>query len=510
MKILLLEHPRSVAAEHCNDIANTPLCSCLLSGYTAAMLKKDGHDVEIIEGFLDSLSYDDVWATISAYKPDVLGVHMVYNWEKDLALYAFLAHVKNELGPHIVAYGFYPTIAYEDILTSCPAIDAVIAGEPELAMARLAASKLKAEQVALIPGLVLRDGAGGFQANKPEVIQDLDSMPFPVRTDALMRLSEVNILGSRGCYGRCTFCYINTFFTRSGTWRRRSPENIMEEIDGLIVGEGVRDFYFTDANFFGPGSIGQERALQIATLLKERNVRFGIEGRVNDIHDETIAALRSAGLRHMLIGLESGRDESLKRLNKLTTVAQNEEALRILRKHGIEPNVGFIMFEPDSTLDDLRVNFEFLKRNGLLGDLARTANVLYHHQIILEGTAAYHYLRQKGRLVTAGSNYEGTTYFENPRVATLAGIMRRITNKLFSALDDIWSGRVPEPDGAKAGYDKLNRLVVTTFEENLTALQSGETLSERQASAIVKGAEKEIEEIVSRVKRGKPPERGEA
>lgn len=49
MKILLLEHPRTVSPERCNDIANTPLSSCMLSGYAAGMLKSEGHDVQIIE-----------------------------------------------------------------------------------------------------------------------------------------------------------------------------------------------------------------------------------------------------------------------------------------------------------------------------------------------------------------------------------------------------------------------------------------------------------------------------
>lgn len=70
----------------------------------------------------------------------------------------------------------------------------------------------------------------------------------------------------------------------------------------------------------------------MASLLKERNITFGIEARVNDIHDKTIKALVDAGLRDILIGLESGRDESLQRLNKMTTVAQNERALEILQE----------------------------------------------------------------------------------------------------------------------------------------------------------------------------------
>ena len=47
------------------------------------------------------------------------------------------------------------------------------------------------------------------------------------------------------------------------------------------------------------------------------------------------------------------------------------------------------MFQPDSAPRDIRVNFEFLKRNGLLDDLKISANLLYHNQILLQGSQCY-------------------------------------------------------------------------------------------------------------------------
>ena len=507
MNVLLLEHPRTITNDRANDIANTPLASCLLSGYAAAALKKEGHGVEIVEGFLDGLSYEDIWKTLAGAKPDILGVHMVYHWGKDLRLFDFLETVKREIGPRIIVYGFYPTVAYEDILANCGAIDSVIVGEPESTFVQLAGSHTRP-----IPGLASRAASGGAMKTEAEANEDLDALPFPLRTEASFRLSEVNILGSRGCYGRCTFCYINTFFGcgpahgAAGRWRKRSPENIVEEMDDIISRAGSRDFYFADPNFFGPGRQGQERARRIATLVKKRDMRFGLEGRVNDIHDETIGPLAEAGLRHILVGLESGSDESLRRMNKMTTVAQNERALRILRKHDIEPNVGFIMFEPDSSPRDLRTNFEFLRRNDLLRNLAVTANVLYHHQILLQGTAAFRALEKEGRLVAAGdSPYEGTTCFRNREVAALANIMRRVTNSLFSSMDGIWSGRMPEPPNAGIGYEKLNRLLVAVFEQGLHALESGKPLTDEDATAIAGETIRSMNEIM-RARLGFPDE----
>jgi radical SAM superfamily enzyme YgiQ (UPF0313 family) len=494
MKILLLEHPRTISRERCNDIANTPLSSCLLTGYAAAILKSKGHEVEIVEGHLDELSYAEIRSRVRDMNPHILGVNMVYHWQKDLALYGFLEQVKNEgLSPFITAYGFYPTVAFEDILQECSAIDSIIIGEPELTFAELTEALDIRVYPANISGLALRDRSGKIAYQQRQLVEDLDSLPFPERTEAMYRLPEVNLQGSRGCYGGCTFCYINPFYGPGSKWRSRSPENIIAEIDSIIAERGVREFYFTDPNFFGPGQRGQDRALRLASLLRTRNICFGIEARVNDIHEKTVGALVDAGLRHILIGLESGKDQSLKRMNKMTTVAQNEKAIRILREHGIEPNVGFIMFEPDATLEDIRVNFEFLKRNDLLKNLAVTANVLYHHQIILKGTPAYQNLQRVGRLeIQSSSTYEGTTSFADPQVAVLADIMRRITNFLFARMAGIWSGKMEEPQDAGERYTQINGRLVEWFETILKALEAGDQFTEKLLESFVEDANKEI------------------
>lgn len=502
MKILLLEHPRKIEAERCNDIANTPLSSCLNSGYAAAILKSRGHEVEIVEGYLDNLSFADIENIINDFKPDIMGVHMVYHWQTDSSLYNFLKQVKSfSFIKYITVYGFYPTITYTEILGDCPVVDSVMVGEHEMTFAELAealSNQVHPDKVRLakLPGLATRDDAGGISCVRGPLVKDLDVLPFPVRTEAMYRISEINILGSRGCYGSCTFCYINPFYGQGSCWRGRSPESIAAEIDQIIEERGIRQFYFTDPNFFGPGKTGQVRALSLAALLKERNITFGIEGRVNDIQDETIGALADAGLRHILIGLESGKDSSLKRMNKMTTVAQNEEALRILRKHGIEPNVGFIMFEPDGTLEDIRVNFEFLKRNDLLRNLSVTANVLYHHQIVLKGTPAYNDLQQQGRLIRQNNSYEGTTVFNDLSVSVLADLMRKVTNFLFNRMAAIWSGKINAPEDAGEKYRQINELLVTAFEDNLSLLESGKQLTRQEVDSLAGELVQKIDRVL--------------
>jgi hypothetical protein len=498
MKVLLIEHPRAFNPQRCNDIANTPLSSCLLSGYAAATLASDGHRVEIVEGYLENLSYETIKQRISAAKPDLLGVHMIYQWQTDMSLFGLIEEVKREEWTgHITAYGFYPNFYFEEILRTCSAIDSIILGEPEPVFAELADALDGHARFSGIPGLAVLDKQGNIKCSRRKPVEDLDAVPFPVRTEAMLRLPEVNLQGSRGCYGQCTFCCINPFYADGSRWRCRSPENIVAEIDTIVAQHGAKDFYFTDPNFFGPGRQGQKRAMSLASLLSSRDIHFGIEARVNDIHDETIEALADAGLRHMLIGLESGNDVSLRRLNKMTSVALNERAIGILRRHSIEPNIGFIMFEPYSSLEDIRTNLSFLQRNNLLNNLPVTANVLYHHQIVLRGSPAFQTLRTQGLLdLSPAEAYEGAVTFIDARVASLAGLMRQITNSLFLRLRAIWGGKEPEPAGVAGKYAEVNNLLVELFEYQLRNLEIGRSLTSEEQHAAIGEAEQRITQIL--------------
>jgi hypothetical protein len=192
-------------------------------------------------------------------------------------------------------------------------------------------------------------------------------------------------------------------------------------------------------------------------------------------------------------------------MNKMTTVSQNEKALAILRKHGVEPNVGFIMFEPDSSPEDLRINLEFLKRNDLLKNLAVTANVLYHHQIVLEGTQAYHDLQKENIIgFTQPSSYEGTAYFKNSEVAGLADIMRQTTNMLFSRMDGIWSGKTIDPPAMQERYARVNQLLVKVFEDSLGALEAGAHLEKDQIASLVRETKEMMRIPTVTAPRGQP------
>ncbi|MEG0998740.1 MAG: radical SAM protein [Clostridiales bacterium] len=490
MKIFLMEHPRKVEDYFCNDIANTPLSSSLITSSLHGNLAAHNHEVMVSEGFMGEKSYEEITEEILNFQPDIMGIHMIYQWDNHVELKAFCKSIKAKMKIKIIVYGFYAAFAYKDVLESIPEVNAVIIGEPETAFTEIAAGKI----LPSIPSLCYRNENNEIIKNKIEILKNLDSLAQPIRSKEILAMRETNIEGSRGCYNNCTFCYINNYYGKKCLWRGHSVDYISQEIEMLMQNYGKNRFYFTDPNFFGPGEQGKKRCLALAKRLKPYNIKFGIEARVNDIEEKTLSALVDAGLEEILIGLESGSQNCLDRLKKNTTVAQNEQALAILRKVGIEPNIGFIMFEPSSTLTDIRNNFEFLKDNELLNNLKITSNMLYHNQILLQGSECYKELKN----LPSPNPYHVVLPYENTKVGILATAMREITNILFTAIAPIWSQYNKEGKKLLESYKKINELYIEFFENTLCSLEKSSEINYEDLEKVTKEQSVKIQNLVAK------------
>jgi anaerobic magnesium-protoporphyrin IX monomethyl ester cyclase len=457
MRIVLLEHPRSPSEAHFNDIANTPLWSCLMTGYAASSLQEAGFEVSLIDA--RRLACDAAIRQMIETPAELLAIHAVYSWEKTSELFEMLSRLKTRgYGGNICLFGFFATLAWRDMLERVPEIDYVVVGEPEDTLVELARS-LRAGSPARCAGLAARVAGEATLYGLRTPIVPLDRLPFPLRP-TLEADATVSVLASRGCYNGCSFCLIPTLDAGKAVWRRRSAANVAAEVAGLAE-HGKRDLYCVDPNFIGPGKVGKDGALDLARALSGLAITFGMETRANDITAPVMRSLRDAGLTSLLLGIESGCSRVLKRLGKRTTVAQNARAIAAVRDVGIEPEIGFIMFEPASTLDDVRENLAFLERNRLLDRLGRTANLLYHYHIAFKGTPGYRLALERGMLAPAGPyGFEGRLLFEDRRVGWLAQIMRSVCQFILREMEKPrsrihWSADAVEASANQAVNDHL-------------------------------------------------------
>ena len=469
MRALILEHPRPPSPERFNDIANTPLSSCLMAGYASSSLAEAGFETPILDA--RRLDFARVEQLILDERPSVLLVHAVYFWERTGELFDSLARLKQAgLTAPVCLFGFFPSLGWSELLTACPAIDYVVVGEPERTLVELMTA-LRDGRDAGVPGLARRGGGLPILTAPRAPRNNLDLLPFPARP-FLKQEKTVSVQASRGCYNGCDFCLVPALGGGGNPWRGRSVDNVAREI-ALLRDQGKRDFYFVDANFIGPGRRGTDRTLMLAQALAGTAITFGMECRAADARPELMQALARVGLSSLLLGLESGSQAALNRMGKNSTPTQNLAAIDAARSAGLEPEVGFIMFEPDATLEDLAANLAFLRRARLLDRLGRTANLLHHHQIALMGTRLYARTLAEGRLAPEGPlGFHGRLVYRNPRVAWLAGAMRGLCLRVLKAMGEPDSGLHWRREAAREPYVTINALLIEQFERLLALSQS--------------------------------------
>jgi radical SAM superfamily enzyme YgiQ (UPF0313 family) len=473
MKILLLEHPRIESDEHYNDVANAPLSACLSIGYVAAQLAGQGHSVEVYDAYGQDASLDQCREQLLQLDCDLLGVHGVYFWEHTPRLFAMLQKYKTfRPETKVVLFGIFPTFAFKEILSQHPCVDAIIIGEPEMTFCELAAAYgTGAGRVDAVAGIACRGRNGVKQTDFREPVDPLDRLPFPLRHEASLNLVGGSILGSRGCHGRCSFCCINPFYGNSSGRRCRTPENIRLEIEELLPGLEKQYIYFLDADFFGSGLDSQSRVLAIAECLQHLGVQFGFECRAGSFDKAVIGALARAGLKDVFLGIESASEATLMRMRKGINPSKSVASVQMLRSLGIEPNLGFIMFEPDCMLADVRQSLAFLKDNSLLQKLDITANVLYHREIVLRGMPNFTRLAASGRLTgTDAFEYEGVYLFADPAVQFLADLMSYVCRRVLRATENARSP-ICWRRGASAPSQRVNDYIVNLFADTLRRLE---------------------------------------
>lgn len=268
----------------------------------------------------------------------------------------------------VVVGGFLPTFSAEQLVRDWPEVDFVVGGEGEQALVALCHAVLAGEEPVHVPALTWRRSAdGAIIHNKPvrsPMETGLYARPIRRTEDMPSNSPDVMVSASRGCYGRCTFCSVPVFDGRG--WRGREPHQVAAEVAMVVREFGTGFVNFVDDSFFGAsGRI--ERAIDMRDALASEGVKvpFRISLRANDVKKDTIGPLKEAGLVAVQLGVESFSERQLVRVFKKGVRPEtNRRAIAILEQHGIHVQIGLILFEPTTSLDDLAENAKAILESG--------------------------------------------------------------------------------------------------------------------------------------------------
>jgi hypothetical protein len=478
MKIVIVENPRPLTIEHYNDVANAPLSASLNSGYALAIARSAGWATAYLDLATDAGDAAAMAARILAEEGDLILFHWVYSWGHEEIVRDIMELLRRESPALLGAFGLFPTLARRRLLQYAPRLDFILAGEFEETLADLLHGFRGKGPLPALPGIALRDG---MFVPRP-LISDLARLPVPDDVGANRGYSSMNIAASRGCQGECSFCFIHRFYGCSRR-RVRPAASLERELETRLERREIRSLYFIDPSFIGQGSRERERVATISRLAQGLGLPFGFETRVDSIDPQLLATLAGNGASSIFLGIESGCDAVLQRIGKRITRQQVISGVRTVQESGLQLTIGFIMFESDTTLAELEENYTFLEGLGLLTDHDLTANLLYHNQIVLYGSAAWERFEQQGRLLVDGRlPFEARYRFRDVRVGQVCAAMGRLAAEYFQGMDDI---RRKSADtgggccgsgspGAPAGFNRedLNLLLKEAFRAFCSASQT--------------------------------------
>ncbi len=332
--------------------------------YLSGHLKDAGFtDIHFIDAMTDDLDDAEVRRRLADLAPDVVGctsiTPSIYKAEEILK-------AASEVCPNAVSVlgGVHATFMYKQVLSEAPWIDVIVRGEGEeifLELIRAISDGRWPADRNKIKGLAFRDGDRIVATQAAPTVKDLEAINPDwnlldwskyIYVPLNERVAIPNM--ARGCPFTCSFCSQWKFWR---DYRVRDPKKVVDEIEQLVRDHNVGFFILADEE----PTINRKKFIQFCEELIARGlpdkIKWGINTRVTDImrDRELLPLYRKAGLVHVSLGTEAAAQLKLDRFNKETKVAENKEAIRLLRDADIFVEAQFIVGldnETEETLEE--------------------------------------------------------------------------------------------------------------------------------------------------------------
>jgi len=314
------------------------------------------HIKPLLEPFFDR------WISQFDELPAMMGFSTYYC--NKLATLLLAGKIKR-LSPNTVTVLGGPSTMSDADLVLNQHVDIEVIREGEQTLLELAQGSIPKHE---IKGLVfIEDGKQVFTGERP-LIKDINTLPIPDFSDFdvlkytldMRRKSIVlPITSSRGCVGKCRFCFETEYWKH---FRPKKPESILESMDQYNRVYATNNFVFSDSIF--TGHLGYIEKLCDLLLEGRRDYSWGGQARFSDrMGAALLKKMAAAGCTHMELGLETGSQRLLDDMNKKIKIQVVEQNLRDLKRAGIRVGVFLMNGYPTETEEDFQATLDFLDKN---------------------------------------------------------------------------------------------------------------------------------------------------
>ena len=315
-------------------------------------------DLNIEMKFMSKMNIVDTLKThINAFRPDLIAISTLYY--SSIHVFHLLAeHIKNINSNILVVFGGHYPSHLTDKCLSDSNIDYAILSEGELGFSDLIDALNGQKILKEVEGVAFRNGEDIIKNHRRtfwEGFANVKRLPwedthfhyyFREGRNVLYRIKKKNeirlatVTATRGCPNACEFCSSSSFWKRR--WRKRNISNVIDEIRYLKDTYDVNTVVFNDENI----SINKSWLIEFLNELKKLNITWisggGLSIRtIND--DNVIHMMYESGIGLFNLAIESGSNDTLKRVKKPLTIEETDNTIKLIRKYGDAVAIGFII-----------------------------------------------------------------------------------------------------------------------------------------------------------------------
>lgn len=332
--------------------------------YISAFLKQNGFDVTVFDSTFSSPS--EQRAKLLSEKPDIIAVYC--NLMTKLNVLPLIKYIRAEPAlqrSKIILGGPEPPFYAKEFIDY--GADIIVEGEGEEAMKEIAEELSKpAPMLNNIRGIYFKQGDEIIKTISRDKIKNIDLLPMPDRESVDLSLylnawknahgySSVSLNTMRGCPYTCKWCSHSVYGV---SYRRRSPEKTVEEIEFIVQHYNPDMLWFVDDVF----TVSHKWLASLEKLVTERNIKIKFEciSRSDRLNEEVMAALKNLGCFRLWIGAESGSQHVLDLMDRRVNAADTREKIKMARRHGIEAGTFIMLGYPGERKEDITATAKHL------------------------------------------------------------------------------------------------------------------------------------------------------
>ena len=371
----------------------------------ASITKQEGHQIAFLDLNANRVPLQVVANEIMIDDYDIIGIGGLSSQYKEIKQ---ILPICRQIHPDalIVAGGGFVTYMPDKMLKLRPEIDIIAIGEAEETWADFLREGPHGD-FSKVKGIAFRDKNGKIIFTEPRpLIKDMDTLPYPayelldldkysenyqfcLSEEMLTTKRKIHMITERGCPRQCTFCTHNGMsrwdqvvsigkekvrelddeFGFQQIARFNSPKFVVKHLKFLTEQYNLGYVFIADENL----TANRKRTIELCNLMiKEglpNKVKWGTAGDAASVDDDVIALMKKAGCTFISYGGESASDKVLKYdIQKGTTRKNNQDAVDIMKRQGMEPIMTFMLGNPHEDVNDILETTDFFVKNNLSCD----------------------------------------------------------------------------------------------------------------------------------------------